>query len=142
MEWESFNLVTGRTWHFAGLKFISQDFSHCSSLERSSCRMFASDNELIARYMAVSAAKSLTPDRTCSGRSLIYARKRMGPRTEPCGTPEDTGMLSELITLITTDCILLSKKPLIHFSVSPHPECRKSAMFEEVFHGQPCQKLY
>ena len=25
--------------------------------ERSSCRMFASDNELIARYMAVSSAK-------------------------------------------------------------------------------------
>ena len=134
-----FDLVTCRTWHFAGLKFIPQDFSRWSSLERSSCRMFASDNELIARYMAVSSAKSLTLDRTCSGRSLMYVRKRMGQRTEPCGTPEDTGMLSELISLITTDCFLLSKRPLIHFSVSP--ECRKNAVFEEVFYGQPCQKL-
>ena len=110
-----FNLVTCRTWHFAGLKFISQDFSHRSSLGRSSCRMFASDNQLIARYMAVSSAKSLTLDCTCSGTSLIYARKRMGTRTEPCGTPEDTGVLSELIPLITTDCFLLSKKPLNPF---------------------------
>ena len=106
-----FDLVTCRTLHFAGLKFISQVFSHCSSLERSSCRMFASDNELIARYMVVSLAKSLTVDCTCSGRSLMYARKRMGLRTEPCWTPEDTRMLSELIPLMTTDCILLSKKP-------------------------------
>ena len=42
--------------------------------------------ELIARYKAVSSAKSLTLDSTCSGRSLMYARKRIGPRTEPCGT--------------------------------------------------------
>ena len=86
-----FDLVTCRTWQFAGLKFIPQDFSHCSSLEKSSCRMFASDNELIARYMVVLSAESLTLDRTCSGRSLMYARKRMGPRTEPSVTPEDTG---------------------------------------------------
>lgn len=25
------------------------------------------------------------------GRSLMYIRKRRGPKTEPCGTPEDTG---------------------------------------------------
>ena len=61
-----FDLVTCRTWHFAGLIFISQDISYCLSLERSSCRMFASDNELIARYKAVASAKSLTLDRTCS----------------------------------------------------------------------------
>ena len=46
--------------------------------------------------MAVSSAKSLTLDLTWSGRSVIYARKSMGPRTEPCGTPEDTAILSDL----------------------------------------------
>ena len=51
---------------------------------------------LIARYMAVSSAKSLTLDLTWSGRSFMYARKSMGPRTEPCGTPEDTAILSDL----------------------------------------------
>ena len=53
-------------------------------------------SELIARYMALSSAKSLTLDLTWSGRSFIYASKSMGPRTEPCGTPEDTAILSDL----------------------------------------------
>ena len=75
--------------------------------------------ELIARYMAVSSAKSLTPDLTCSGRSLMYARKSIGPRTKPCGMPEETGTSSELIPLITTVCFRLSKKYLIQFKVSP-----------------------
>ena len=56
----------------------------------SSCRMFAS--ELIQRYTAVSSAKSLTLYLTCSGGLFMYAKKRMGPSTEPCGTPEETGM--------------------------------------------------
>ena len=53
--------------------------------------------ELITVYKAVSSAKSLTLDFPCSGRSFMYARKRIGPRTEPCGTPEETGIFSELI---------------------------------------------
>ena len=75
--------------------------------------------ELIARYKAVSSVKSLTLDLTCSDRSFMYARKRIGPRTEPCGTPENTGIYSELIPLITTACFPLSKKSFIHFRVSP-----------------------
>ena len=34
--------------------------------------------------------KILTLDFTCSGRSVMYERKRIVPRTEPCGTPEET----------------------------------------------------
>ena len=79
---------------------------------RSVCRTSLSVVELIARYKAVSSANSLTLDLTCSGRSFMYARKRIGPRTEPCGTPEETEMLSELIPLITTACFQLSKIPL------------------------------
>ena len=73
----------------------------------------------MARYMAVSSAKSLTLDLTCSGRPFIYAKKRMGPRTEPCGTPDETEILSEEIPLMTTACFLLSKKFLIHLRTSP-----------------------
>ena len=51
--------------------------------------MFASDMLLIQRYMAVSSAKSLTPDLTCSGRSFMYARNKMGPRTEPWHREEE-----------------------------------------------------
>ena len=58
----------------------------------------------------MSSAKSLTLDLTCSDRSFMYARKRIGPRTEPCGTPEEVEILSELIPLITAACFRLSKK--------------------------------
>ena len=58
---------------------MSQSSSHCSSLQRFSCRMVASDRELMQRHMAVSSAKSLTLDLTCSGRSFTFAKKRMGP---------------------------------------------------------------
>ena len=75
--------------------------------------------ELRARYIAVSSAKSLTLDLTCSGRSLMYTRKRIGPRTEPCGMPEETGMQFEFTPFMTTACFLLSKKSVIHFRVSP-----------------------
>ena len=43
----------------------------------------------------------------------------MGPRTEPCGTPEDTGILSELEPFKRTDWDLLSKKSFAQFSVFP-----------------------
>ena len=43
----------------------------------------------------MSSAKSLTLDLTCSGRSLMYTRKRTGPITEPRGAPEKTGMQFE-----------------------------------------------
>ena len=50
----------------------SSTFSHCSSLRRSACKIFASDRELMQRYIAVSSAKSLTLDLTCSERSFMY----------------------------------------------------------------------
>ena len=72
----------------------------------------------MAKHMAVSSAKRLTLDLTCSGRSFIYTKERMGPRTEPCGTPNETGILSGLMPLMTTACFLLSKKFLIHLRTS------------------------
>ena len=71
------------------------------------------------RYIAVSSAKSLTLDLTCSGRSFMYARNKMGTRTKPCWTPQETGIVLEWKPFVTTDCFLLSKKFLIHFKVSP-----------------------
>ena len=37
-----------------------------------------------------------------SGKSLIYRRNKRGPRTVPCGTPEDTGIEEEQVPLRTT----------------------------------------
>ena len=108
-----------RTWHLEGLNFISHIFSHCSRHARSVCRAWPSVVEQITRYMEVSSAKSLTLDLTGLGRSFMYARKRIGPKTEPCGTPEETGTTSVLITINTTVCFRLSKRFLIHIRVSP-----------------------
>ena len=82
-------LVIRRTWHLEGLKLMSHHFSHISSWWKSFCSVIDSHSELMARYMAVSSAKSLILDLTWSGRSFIYVRKSMGSRTEPCGTPDD-----------------------------------------------------
>mgnify|MGYP001595851294 CR=1 FL=1 len=70
--------------------------------------------------MAVSSAKSRTLElETYSGRSLMYIRKSKGPRTEPCGTPDATAMVSDCDPFSTTDCVLLSRNDFIHLSVSP-----------------------
>ena len=95
-------LVLCRTWNLDGLKLMSHRFSYVSRVKRSFCRVIDSPSELIARYMAVWSAKSLTLDLTWSGRSFMYARKSMGPRTGPCGTPEDTAILSDLTPFKTT----------------------------------------
>ena len=59
--------------------------------------------------MALSPANNLTLDLTCSRRSFMLARSNMGSRTEPCGTPEDTAILWELLPFSITDCVLLSR---------------------------------
>ena len=92
------------------------------------------------RYMVVSSEKSLTLDLTCSGRSFMYAKKTMVPSTEPSGTPEVTGIVLELVPLVTTDCFLLSKKSLIHLRVSPLMPLVWS-FFKKIFRGQLCRKL-
>ena len=60
------------------------------------------------RYMAVSSVKSLTLDLTCSGRSFMYARNKMGLRTEPCRTPEETGIVPGWKPFVTTNCFLFN----------------------------------
>ena len=87
-------LVMCRTLHLDGLKLVSHLFADKSRLWRSFCTVIDSLSELIARHMAVSSAKSLNLDLTWSDRSFIYIRKSMVPRTEPCGTPEDTSLES------------------------------------------------
>ena len=82
--------------------------SYRSKHTRSVCKTLLSVVELIAGYKAASCAKILTLDFTCSGRSVMYERKRIVPRTEPCGTPEETEILSEFIPLIPSKCAYMS----------------------------------
>ena len=91
------SLVTYTILHFAGLKFMSKSSSYLSSLQRFSCKMFASDRKLRHSPIALSSAKSLTLGLTCSRMSFICARKMMAPSTEPCGTTEKTGIIIEVV---------------------------------------------
>ena len=67
--------------------------------------------ELIARYKAVSSAKSLTLDLTCSGRSFMYARTENRALWDARGDWD----FSELIPLITTACFSIIQKVLNPF---------------------------
>ena len=49
----------------------------------------------------VSSAKILQVDRIFSGKSLMYIRNKLGPRTEPCGTPDFINSQEEIRPLRT-----------------------------------------
>ena len=61
----------------------------------------------------------------------LWIRHWEGPSTKLFGTPEETGIVLEMVPLVTTDCFLLSKKSLIHLRVSPW--YHKHAVFEKKF---------
>ena len=65
-----------------------------------------------------SSAKSLVDEfwTTC-GRSLMYARKRRGPRTVPWGTPDVMSAGEECTPSRSTSCFLSAKNDPIHLSV-------------------------
>ena len=61
-------------------------------------------------------------ENTCTFLSLncqMYSRKSIGPKTDPCGTPDETGNSAELSPSKTTHCVLPIKKDSIHPSVLP-----------------------
>ena len=45
--------------------------------------------------------------------SFIYSRKRTGPRTESCGTPDVTHVLHVLMTTIRTDVLKCCETPIV-----------------------------
>ena len=51
--------------------------------------------------------------------SFMYSRKRTGPRTEPCGTPDVTHVLSDRAPLTETLCFRCEINDFIKFLVFP-----------------------
>ena len=49
----------------------------------------------------------------------MYSRKRTGPRTEPCGTPDVTHVLSDRAPLTETLCFRCERNDFIQFFVFP-----------------------
>ena len=98
---------------------MPHDRSHSTILSRSSCSSLQSSLEATTRYAIVSSAKSRTCDDSESGRSLIKTRNKIGPRTDPCGTPDVTGADAELSPSTTTLCDRPDRKSSIHGSTLP-----------------------
>ena len=112
-----------RIWYLLGLNSISHFTSHRCNWSKSFWRSDASLGWFIVRCTAVSSANRRTCDCTLSGRSFMYNRNKIGLRTDPCGTPEETGITSEHSPSSTTDCVFPTKKDWIHERVLPWTIC-------------------
>ena len=86
--------VIGSTTHLSGWNGIIHFSPHLASLSRSSCKLLLSDE-------------------------TVEKRKRLGPSTDPCGTPDSTYMMSDFSPSMTTRCVLSDRKPFIHAFVFP-----------------------
>ena len=49
--------------------------------------------------------------------SLMYSKKSIGPRTEPCGTPDVTSVMSDRAPLTETRCLRFDRKDVIQLCV-------------------------
>ena len=57
---------------------------------------------LASRLGPLTAEHAVASAGVVSGRSLMDRRKRAEPNTDPCGTPDETGTLSEEVPSRTT----------------------------------------
>ena len=73
--------------------------------------------EFILRYIMLSSANRRILDSTFSVMSLMYSKKSIGPRTEPCGTPDVTYVMSERAPLTETRCLRFDRKNVIQLCV-------------------------
>ena len=104
--------------HFPGLNSICQSFSHCSSDDRPDWRACWSLSVVVLLNRRQSSANSLVQEEcTKSGRSLMYERKRRGPRTVHWGTHDVTFAWEECIPSSRTSCVLSAKNDLIQWNV-------------------------
>ena len=106
--------------HLEGLKFIPHLRDHSCRDVRSCCRFSWSWMVPTDLYSKQSSANKRTWDVTLSGRSFIYNRKRSGPRTVPCGTPDSTLVEEEVSpSRHTTHWVRFLRKAAIQDHVWP-----------------------
>ena len=115
----SLAVVTRTTWQLEGLNYMSHWLSHTESLSRSFCSTISSSEPPTLRYTAVSAANKRTCDDNSSGRSFMYTRNIIDPKTDTWGTPEVTGTDSDSSPSRTTVCDRLPRKARIQESALP-----------------------
>ena len=56
----------------------------------------------------------------------MYSNKSIGPRTEPCGTPDVISVVSDRAPLTETSCLRFDRKDVIQLCVLPLIPCEVS----------------
>ena len=126
-----FFLVIHRTLHFAGWNSICHSSSHFSSLFKSYCNFPQSSIAETVRYTIVSSAnRRIWECFVYCGISSMKIRNRIGPRTDPWGTPLVTGTDLDSSPSIMTFCDRPDRKDFIQLLAClsiPHGPASKSA---------------
>ena len=76
-----------------------------------------SSDPLIFLYRTQSSAKRRTVEFMLSERLIMKFRNSIGPNTEPCGTPDNMGAVSEQTPSSTTFCVCPDCQAEIHWRV-------------------------
>ena len=111
--------VIGRCTHFDILNCICP----CLTISRVELSLFEEFDDqclnLFCDYIMLSSAKRRILDWKFSLMSLMYSMKSIGPRTEPCGTPDVTSVVSDRAPLTKTHCLRFHRKDVIQLWVLP-----------------------
>ena len=102
---------------FGHIEFICQSASHCPKLVRSYCRIKLSWIQFMFLYRTQSSANRRTEDLVLYSKSCIKIRNRIGPKTDLCGTLDNTGTGSEAWPSKTTCWVRPESHELIHLLV-------------------------
>src|SRR6218665_1249678 len=94
------------TEHFSRLNSIFQSCDHLDILLRSSRSISASRSSPTALHSLVSSANLEILDKIPSSVSLMKITNKSGPSTDPCGTPLNTVLQLECLSLIPIFCLL------------------------------------
>ena len=98
---------------------MPQSFAHSSRLFRSVWRVWWSFSFLMVRYNRQSSANSRTDELTQSGRSLMWHKNMIGPKTVPWGTPESTDVSLDFSPSTIVLIILVVRKLVSHVWMLP-----------------------
>ena len=109
----SFPCPEWRHLHFQKLNSICHFSDHSINLLRSSCKCCLTASLLIFLNTFASSANFNTLLVMSSSKSLIYIKNKIGPSTDPCGTPLKTDFQFETSSSTTTLCLL----SISHYSI-------------------------
>jgi len=82
--------------------------------------MRRSQRFLIVRYRIQSSANNLISERMSLAMSLMYSKNNKGPRTVPCGTPDETVRQDDWVPFSVTRWRRDERKDSTHRKVPPH----------------------